>query len=646
MCLLSRRDRVRMARLVCPAVVCTLLIGLPWSTLKGNNPPSVKLALQFKPLHPVKIDTPLEADFEKCEVKVERKENSSGWVVLDPHGQPLRRYIDTNADNVVDQWRYYQSGMEVYRDIDSDFDKKVDQSRWFNTAGTRWGVDNNQDGNIDTWKRLSAEEASQIAVLALATRDVALLRSILVTDDDLESLGIETGLADRIRQAVSDVESRFQQTISDTKSINAKTQWLRFDSEMPRLINTDEGKASKDLTIYQNVMAIVDNDGKRGFVSLGEMLLVGSTWKLTALPRPMEGETVQVSDAGVLMQPTTTTPRMTDTVAGTVTPETQKLLEQLRAIDQQSPPPNAGSKQLVEYNTRRAEVLNKLIEASQTPAEREQWTRQLIDGIAAATQSGGYSAGIDQLKRLEARIAKSSPQSQLTAYVTYRRLLAEYSEQLQGANSEKIKEIQEWWLKQLAGFVQQFPQGEDTSEAMLQLAITQEFSGKTKEAQQWYQQLASAHPDTTAGRRAQGALRRFGLRGQQLQLAGDGLQGGTINIDQYAGKAVLVIYWATWCTPCTEDLPQIRALYEQYQPRGFEIIGINLDVDTAPVGEYLRKHQVKWPQIYQPGGMESELAHQYGIISLPTMFLVDKEGKVVSRSISVSDLKAALPGLL
>ena len=55
------------------------------------------------------------------------------------NGKILRKFVDTNGDNIVDQWGYFNDGVEVYRDIDSNFNGKADQYRWLNTAGTRWG---------------------------------------------------------------------------------------------------------------------------------------------------------------------------------------------------------------------------------------------------------------------------------------------------------------------------------------------------------------------------------------------------------------------------------------------------------------------------------------------------------------------------
>ena len=69
-----------------------------------------------------------------CQCKVDREERgkSVGWVVLGPEGQILRRFVDSDGDGQVDQWRYFNHGIEVYRDIDSNKNNKPDQCRWLN----------------------------------------------------------------------------------------------------------------------------------------------------------------------------------------------------------------------------------------------------------------------------------------------------------------------------------------------------------------------------------------------------------------------------------------------------------------------------------------------------------------------------------
>ena len=137
------------------------------------------------------------------------------------------------------------------------------------------------------------------------------------------------------------------------------------------------------------------------------------------------------------------------------------------------------------------------------------------------------------------------------------------------------------------------------------------------------------------------------MKGKPIALAGNTLAGGRpLNLASYRGKVTAVIFWATWCKPCTEDLPQIQELYKTYQRKGFEVVGVNLDSPGADIDGYIKNYGVVWPNIHEEGGLESRPALEYGIISLPTMFLVDKTGKVVSNGSSVEDLKKLVPELL
>ena len=562
--------------------------------------------------------------------------------MIGPAGQILRRYVDTNGDNIVDQWHYYNRGLEVYRDMDSNFNRKVDQSRWLNTAGSRWGLDNNEDGRIDTWKLLSAEEATRLAVQALVAADARALQGLLIGPDEVRELGIDAALSKKLLPARADIEATLRSTLQSSRIITPQTQWMRFDSSMPGVIPAEDGKATSDLHVYENVMAIVETAGQPGLVQIGEMVRVGDVWKLTQVPQPLEGNSVQVTEGGILMQPTVASSRTFPGV-GSVSPEMQELLKQLQDLDQNSPAQDADRTVLARYNSQRADLLSKLSELSKTPEERQQWQRQMIDGLATAVQTGAYPAGLQRLKRLESEARRDSPRSLVVAYASYRRMLAEYGLDVQAAtDNKKRQQVQDQWLKNLEAFVEQFPKADDAPEAILQLAISQEFTGKFDDAEKWYRTLVTKYGDASAGARAAGALRRLDLKGKQFAFSGIGLNGGTVDVSQYKGRVLLLSFWATWCVPCTQDLPQLRSLYEQYRDRGFEIIGVNLDATVDPVRPYLAEHRVVWPQIFEPGGLASKPATTFGVISLPTMFLVDADGKVVNRNAAVADVKALL----
>src|SRR5581483_4858606 len=185
---------------------------------------------------------------------------------------------------------------------------------------------------------------------------------------------------------------------------------------------------------------------------------------------------------------------------------------------------------------------------------------------------------------------------------------------------------------------------------MWQLATAEEFASNQTEAIKWYQKLAKEKNGSLPGNKAEGALRRIGMTGKQFRLTGASLEGGKIDTAAYRGKTLLVVYWATWSNLFTTDLPQIRALHQQYRNKGFEVVGVCLDIPSgtpaqqvATLKKFLQTSNVPWPEIYEPGGLDSPPAVQYGIIALPTYILIDKNGEVLSRQSSVQELKELLP---
>jgi thiol-disulfide isomerase/thioredoxin len=638
----------RRASLGLLAVLGVASLTIPNSTLRAADAPTVEQTLaMFKPVQKdVEYETPAPEEFSKCRVAVERDGKLSGWVVFGPKGQVLRRFVDTDGNNTVDQWRYYNHGLEVYRDIDTNGDRKPDQCRWLNTGGSRWAIDDNQDGRIDSWKSLSPEEAVRLAVLAMLHSDEKLLHTVLITREDLAMLGVSDTYAAKLLDAVANPGKKMQSIQATSKILNDQSTFTRADNLTPASIPAEKNKLRDDLFVYENAMAILDAGGKPGLVQIGELVRVGDVWKLTQIPQPIEGNNATMA-GGLLMQPTlaATVAATTESTPGSA--EVQKVLTELQKLDRESPPPTAGAAKLTEYNAKRADILSRLVAASSSDDERAQWTRQMIDSIASAVQIGAYAEGLDRLKTLEADLHRNSPKSPLVPYIAYRRLLAEYASQHQSTTSTKQQEVQKWWREQLEKFTKEYPSADDTPEAMLQLAIANEFIGQMADAKRWYGELADRSPQTKPGKRGAGALRRLDLKGKPFDFAGPALEDKhLISSRDYHGKVLLVVFWSTWCNICTQDLPVLRALYDQDNSKGFEIVGVNIDVTADPVEPFLRQNKVSWPQIFQAGGIESEPAAAFGVIVPPLMILVDRQGKVVAVTTTVDEIKAALPGLL
>lgn len=610
----------------------------------GADPPSVDLALSFRPTQKgVDVDVPTKAEVAQCQVKVERKNKLSGWRVIGPQGQMLRRFVDTNEDNIVDQWRYYRNGIEVYRDLDTNANSKIDQSRWVNEGGTRWGIDSNEDGKIDSWKILSAEEASQVAVEAILRGDADLLQTVLINADDLKTLGINSTLSKQLLDSVAEPAAKMRKATEGSKVFTSDARWIKLDSSTPGLIPADEEKADQDVRVHENAVAIIDVGGQTHLAQIGEIVRVGEVWKLTQVPQPIEGENFQIASGGILMQPAAVTP---DGVPGGISPKMREQLEALQKLDSEAPSPSDGVEAFARYNARRADILAGLVEASDTPEDKEMWTRQFADSVSAAVTTGVYPEGLQKLEAVEKQLAREKADPALRSYVLYRKLFADYNQRLRNADAEGRVDVQKWWLTQLTSFVDTYPETPDAAEALISLALAEEITGNLDEAMAWYGKLAKAHPETAPGMQAAGALHRLGLKGKQFAITGAGLKGGKISADDFRGKVLLVLFWSTTCKPCEDDLPALRSLYQQYKSQGFEIVGVNLDPTSDGVEAYLAKHKVTWPQIHEPGGQESKPARDFGIVSLPVMILVGQDGRVLSRSTSVESLKEQLPTLL
>jgi thiol-disulfide isomerase/thioredoxin len=100
---------------------------------------------------------------------------------------------------------------------------------------------------------------------------------------------------------------------------------------------------------------------------------------------------------------------------------------------------------------------------------------------------------------------------------------------------------------------------------------------------------------------------------------------GPISWDKLHGKVVLLDFWATWCGPCREKLPKVQALYDKLQAKGFLVIGIHDHNGGDKLSEFLKKQEISFPVVLDEG----KIADRFGIESLPSYLLVDKNGKVV-----------------
>lgn len=620
----------------------TLLGGLAQVGLAA--PPTVEQILAYKPKQTgVEVSTPTAAEAAACTVELEKGKALAGgkqataWVLKDGQGRVVRKFHDTTGVNAVDMYAYFKDGEEAYRETVSKPNGSIDQYRWLGPNGSKVGLDVDGDGTIDTWAAISPEEVSQEILAAVIAKDARRLQALMLTKNDLTSLNLPAAELTRIQTKMAGASAQFQKTTTDLAKLSANTIWVHLETKQPQTIPADSLGSSADLVRYRHGTILYQEgdgkDAKHNWLQTGELVQVGKAWRI-----------VQAPVAGMQTEPD----EKTDVTGIKLSPDAEKLVEQLKVLDAKGPlkPDRAG---VVEYNLKRA-VLLEQVAALVTKAEdakmREIWVRQAVESYAAAAQNLDKSA-LDRLGQWKAAVAKDQPGSPLLAYIQFREMSGEYGFKLSepGLKPADIQKLQDSWRDTLAKFVADFPKAEDAPDALMQLGMLNEFIDKTADATKWYDKLAKDFPGHVLGKKAQGCLYRLGLEGAPFVLAGKTLAGADFNSATLRGKAVVVYFWASWNGSAAGDFAKIKQALSGV-PGKAELVGVNLDSKAEEADAFLKANPAAGTHLYAPGGQDGPLATQYGITVLPMVFVVGPDGKVVSRNAQAATLEDDLKKLL
>ena len=614
------------------------------SSFAAERDPQVVKALSYSPRQSnIVYDKVAEKDIDSCTSKYETRTGFEGLVIYNADGQPLRRFADGNGDRQVDQWCYYKDGIEVYRDVDSDFNGAADQYRWLGTAGTRWGIDKNEDGKIEQWKVISAEEVTMEIVEAIKLRDDERFRKLLVSDSELKILGLGEDKGDQLTTRLDNARKGFAEFAKTQKLITVGTKWAHFAADKPGIVPAGTEGAAQDIVAYENVIAIVDNDGTSQQLMIGTLVQIGNAWRLADLPRTINADSV-LADSGLFFPASASNRIGTTSSESGLSQEVQRHLADLEKLEE-ALRDEAGDRG--KLHDEKAKVLMKLVSANKGTDQMELWVKQFADSISSATQSGEYPEGAERLRQLVSLLGNMPKGKELIPYVAYRLLSTEYT--LKSALPKAdFARLQSDYMENLETFAADYPDSVDSADAIIQIGLNHELADNEPEAEKWYRKVAAKFPDVIQGKKASGAIARLSLEGRQFRIAGKTLDGKQIDSKTMAKTPVLVHYWASWCGPCKEDMAELRKIQAKYARQDIKIIGVNLDTDPRVAKEALDGGKAyPWPHIQEGGGFDSDLAVGLGVLSVPVTILIDGDGKVAKRTSHFGKpMSDALDGLM
>ena len=617
-----------------------------WTTACGVSAQeeNIRKALSYEPVQDgVDYAQPGADEIAECELVRADKIDESGFVLLDRSGQVLRMFLNKGGDRNVDQWSYFRDGIEVYRDIDSDFDGKADQFRWFSFAGTRWGEDTDGDNEIDRWIAISPEEVSVEIIQAIAQANGKRFESLLLTEVELQQLGLPESLEKRVLEKIRDAKSGFVQMARNQRLVTRESRWIHFGGVLPASVPAGMNGLKKDLTFYENVAAVVQTGDKTEQMSIGTLVQVTpGVWKTIELPQPITGETTL--SASLFFVPDDRFMSAPAGVASGLNEASQKLFDNLQEIDEriEAARQRSASAELQKLNAERAEKLEQIVQSISEPAEKSSWIRQYADTVSGAYQNGEFDNGLVAVKEYYEALRDEEVDKDDLGYLLYRMISSRYSRLFADASQGDINELQQKYLQDLEKFVGLYPRTEQSSDAMLQLALWAEFSTEDKadQAIEWYRKIRENFPDSDPGRIAEGAIVRLNSVGKTIDFSGP-LLGANRNYELRAdrGKVVLLNFWDT---TSDVDFETLEKIYEKYSSKGFILVNVNLDDSAQRAQQTIRESQVPGVHLHEAGGKRSELSMQLGIALVPTMILVDREGKVTDRNVQMADLEKSV----
>jgi thiol-disulfide isomerase/thioredoxin len=259
------------------------------------------------------------------------------------------------------------------------------------------------------------------------------------------------------------------------------------------------------------------------------------------------------------------------------------------------------------------------------------------------------------------RIATDVPAGQLESLDYYERLKASAEA---GRAAEKGQPVD--WAKLLADaedFLRRYPDSRFAPYGLLSALDAFERAHTPAESAAVFQRYVTSS-NVKLAETAQAKVKTLGLATAPMDVRFTAVDGREVDLAKLRGKVVLVDFWATWCGPCKEEIPNVKKIYAAYHDKGFEIVGVALEhgkltsADTPEqtatklaaaqkiLTDFTDKNGMPWPQYFDGKGWDTEISKRFAVTSIPAMFLLNRDGKLVTTNASGEKLEAEVKRLL
>jgi tetratricopeptide (TPR) repeat protein len=267
-----------------------------------------------------------------------------------------------------------------------------------------------------------------------------------------------------------------------------------------------------------------------------------------------------------------------------------------------------------------------------------------LTDVRVALATSGHQDQIDAIYDDAEALYKRDPNSQTSANAFYAIVrMSEKFAQVEQSNPRWMLEF----TRAARTFTVRFPKEESRAAlALLSAGRLSETRHDYKTALECYSLVASSYPQSPYAAQVAGTIRRLSVDGKPIDLGGPTIDGGFASIQDYAGKNVLIIFWDSQSPEFMDSIDQLLPQVQALKNQGIEILCVNFDQDEVAVDHFLERYPLPGPQIFplepEHRGYSSPIARFYGIRSTPAIWLVGKNGALISSRLHANDLSQAV----